>query len=573
MQALAAAAVAFATLSTTFFQLPQMPASRDGKPAPAGTARLSGRVISAETRKPLRRAVVRVMAQEIRLPRSVSTEADGTWEIKELPAGKYSITAQKGGYVPVSYGQLRPFEQGKPVELADGQVVEKLEIALPKGSVVAGRIVDEFGEPVSGAQVTAMRHRFVNGQRRLFPIVEQGGRDTTDDLGQYRLHGLSPGNYYVSAAQSAQPTIDVSADKTGYAGTYYPGTPAVSEAQRITVPVGQEVNEINFPLVPTRVAAISGIAMDSQGKPIANGAVMLTTTGGAVGASGTPLVGMTMTKPDGGFTLSNVAPGEYRLEMMTASDLQGIAQRTNTNMTMSESASTPVTVTGQDVTVNLVSVRTSTASGRIVFDGPPPAESSAAAVTVFGLTDTPSSLPLGGWSMVKTDWTFELKGLTGKRLFRVNAPSGWFLQSIKLNDTDVTDTPIECKPGEDLEGVEVHLTSRPATLSGSVQDARGRPATDYVVVLFSSDERKWGYQTRFVRSARPDRNGAFTIRGIAPDDYFAVAVDYLEPGEEADPELLAKWRTSATAVSITEGAAKTLNLKLASDAARYSSMR
>ncbi len=563
MHVIPLAAVAFSLVSATAAQLPQMPMPRDGKPVPSGTARLSGRVISTETGKPLRRAVVRVMAQEIRLPRSVSTEADGTWEIRELPAGKYSVTAQKGGYVPVSYGQLRPFEQGKPVELADGQIVEKLEIALPKGSVVSGRIVDEFGEPVSGAQVMAMRHRFVNGQRRLFPIVEQGGRDTTDDLGQYRLHGLSPGNYYVSAAQSALPTIDVSADKTGYAATYYPGTPAVSEAQRVTVPVGQEVNEINFPLVPTRVAKISGTATDSQGKPIANGAIMLTTTGGAVGASGTPLVGMTMTKPDGGFTISNVAPGEYRLEMMTAADLQGIAQRTNTNLAMSESASTPVTITGQDLTVNIVSVPTSIATGRLVFDGPPPAESSAAAVTVFGVTETPSSLPLGGWSMVKSDWTFELKGLTGKRLFRLNAPSGWYLKAVRLHDNDVTDTPIECKPGENLDGVEVHLTSRPATLSGSVQDARGKPATDYVVVLFSSDERKWGYQTRFVRSARPDQNGGFTIKGIAPDDYFAVAVDYLEPGEEADPELLAKWRPSATAVSITEGAVKTLNLKIA----------
>lgn len=565
MQALAVAVVAWSILTTAVSQLPQMPMpGRDAKPGPTGTARLSGRVISAETGKPLRRAVVRVMAQELRLPRSVSTEPDGTWEMKELPAGKYMISAQKGGYVPVSFGQRRPFEQGKPVELADGQVVEKLEIAMPKGSVVSGRIVDEFGEPVSGAQVTAMRQRFVSGQRRLFPIIEQGGRDTTDDLGQYRLHGLSPGNYYISAAVTGLPTVDVSADKTGYAGTYYPGTPVVSEAQRLTVPVGQEMNDINFPLVPTRVAKISGTAMDSQGKPIANGAVMLTTAGGAIGASGTPLVGMTMTRPDGSFTLSNVPPGEYRVEMMTAADLQGIAQRMNTNMAMSESASTSVTVTGQDVTLNLVSVRTSMATGRLVFDGPPPADATAAAaVTVFALPEAPTSLPMGGWSMVKTDWTFELKGLTGKRLFRVNAPSGWSLKAVKLNDADVTDTAVEFRPGEDLEGVEVHLTSRGAALSGGVQDARGKPAADYVVVLFSSDERKWGYQTRFVRSARPDQSGSFTFKGVPPDDYFVVALDYLEPGEEADPELLARWRGSAQAVSIAEGAAKAVNLKLA----------
>lgn len=566
MQAIAGALVALSILGSSA-QMPGFP-SAPAKPAPTGTARLSGRVISAETGKPLRRAVVRVMAAEVREPRSVSTEPDGRWEIKDLPAGKYMVTAQKGGYVPVSYGQRRPFEQGKPVELADGQVVDKLEIALPKGGVISGRIADEFGEPLSGARVSVMRHRFMRGQRMLVPIYEQGGSDTTDDLGQYRLHGLSPGEYYVSSSLSGTPQIDVSADKTGYAGTYYPGTPVVGEAQRVTVSVGLEVNEINFPLVPTRVAKITGTALNSEGKPVVNGAVMLTTTGGATGPTGTPLVGMALTRGDGGFTISNVAPGEYRLEMISAGDLQGIAQRGGmSGLSISESASTPVTMAGQDVSVTLVSRPTATAAGRVVFEGTPPAESAAASTMVFAQPDAPTSLPMGGWTTVKADWTFDVKGLTGKRIFRVNAPAGWFLKVVKVNDTEVTDTAIEFKPGDELHGLEIHLTTTMASLSGAVQDTRGQRATDYVVVLFSSDARKWGSQTRFVRTARPDQSGGFTLKGLPPDDYLAVAVDYLEPGEEGDPELLERWRSAGTAVSIGEGAAKTISLKL------YSSMR
>lgn len=560
----------FAALLLLLSPDPQVPVPggaqglRDGKPAPTGTATLSGRVISAETGKPLRRAVVRVLSAELRGGKSVSTEPDGRWQIKDLPAGKYTISATKGGFVPLSYGQRRPFEPGTPIELVNGQVVEKLELALPKGSVVSGRIVDEFGEPVSGAQVTAMRQRFVSGQRRLFPMMEQGGRDTTDDLGQYRLHGLSPGNYYVSAAIGMAMGLEVSADKSGYAGTYYPGTSVVAEAQRLSVAVGQEVTEINFALAPTRVAKITGVATDSHGKPVSNGAVVLTTSGGAVGAGGTPLVGMTMTQPDGSYTLSNIPPGEYRLEMLIASDFQGIAQATNPTLAMSESASIPVTITGQDVTVNLVSVPTSAAIGRVVFDGgAPPA---AGTVRIFGLSDMPISMALGGWSMLREDGTFEVKGLTGKRLFRANLPSGWFLKAVRINDVDVIDTPVECKPGENVTGLELHVTQNAPSLSGTVLDPRGKPATDYVVVLFSSDSRKWGYQTRFVRSARPDQSGGFAIKGIAPDDYFVVALDYLEEGEQADPELLERWRSAATAISIGEGA-KTVSLKL------YSSTR
>jgi protocatechuate 3,4-dioxygenase beta subunit len=568
MNGLAGVVLAMSVLSAVWAQVPPPPAptspqgARDAQKLRTGTARLSGRVLSADTGKPLRRAVVRAQSPELREGRSVSTEADGSWEIKELPAGRYSITVQKGGFVPVAFGQRRPFEQGKPVDLADGQTVEKLEISLPRGSVVSGRIVDEFGEPVSGARVSAMRHRFMNGQRRLLPVSSAGASDTTDDLGQYRLHGLSPGEYYVSASMSATLTLEVSTDRTGYAPTYYPGTIAVTEAQRVPLALGQEAAEISFPLAPTRIAKLSGTATSSNGKPVANGMIMLTTTGGAVGAAGSPLIGAAMTQADGSFTISNVPPGDYRFEMMTAADAEVIAQTgTTSGIAMSESLSTPITVTGTDVTgIVLISAPTATATGRIVFDGEPPAEA-AAGVTVFGLPDTPTSLPLGGFTRARTDWTFAIKGLTGSRSFRVNPPTGWYLESVTLNDVDVTDTAVECKPGETISGIEFHLTRSAATLSGEVLDEKGRPAAEYVVVLFSSDSRKWGHQTRFVRSARPDQSGKFIFKGLPPDEYLAVALDYLEPGEEADPELLQRLAPMGTRVAIQRGASTAISLK------------
>jgi hypothetical protein len=228
---------------------------------------------------------------------------------------------------------------------------------------------------------------------------------------------------------------------------------------------------------------------------------------------------------------------------------------------MSESLSTPITVTGTDVTgIVLISAPTATATGRIVFDGEPPAEA-AAGVTVFGLPDTPTSLPLGGFTRARTDWTFAIKGLTGSRSFRVNPPTGWYLESVTLNDVDVTDTAVECKPGETISGIEFHLTRSAATLSGEVLDEKGRPAAEYVVVLFSSDSRKWGHQTRFVRSARPDQSGKFIFKGLPPDEYLAVALDYLEPGEEADPELLQRLAPMGTRVAIQRGASTAISLK------------
>lgn len=227
---------------------------RDAAALKPGTAVLRGSVVAAESGQPLRRAQVRASGADPREARSISTDEKGAWELRDLPAGRYSILVSKGGFVQLGYGQRRPFEQGKPVELADGQVVERLDVALPKGSVITGRLYDEFGEPVSGARVSAMRNRFVSGMRRLFPFGGVGASDTTDDIGHFRLHGLSPGDYYLSATMGLSMSFERSDDRTGYAATYYPGTPVLSEAQKISVALGQESQGITFALALTRVA-------------------------------------------------------------------------------------------------------------------------------------------------------------------------------------------------------------------------------------------------------------------------------------------------------------------------------
>ena len=105
----------------------------------------------------------------------------------------------------MQYGQSRPFEPGRPIELTDAQLMEKADVALPRGSVLAGRVADEFGEAVAEAEVIAMRLQYQNGRRRLTPA---GRNATTNDLGQFRIYGLPPGEYYI-AALNGDTTIDL----------------------------------------------------------------------------------------------------------------------------------------------------------------------------------------------------------------------------------------------------------------------------------------------------------------------------------------------------------------------------
>jgi len=166
---------------------------------------------------------------------------------------------------------------------------------------------------------------------------------------------------------------------------------------------------------------------------------------------------------------------------------------------------------------------------------------------------------------VKDNGTFELEGLVGGRTFRLmNPPKGWYVKSLMHDGTDITDKGFTFKPGENVDGFDLTLTTKQQTITGSVESAKGEGAKEYTVVVFTEDREKWNLSdNRWLNSARADQQGQFKITGLPPGDYLAIAVDYVEQGEWRDPEWLARAARSATRFTLDEGATKTLTLKLA----------
>jgi protocatechuate 3,4-dioxygenase beta subunit len=523
---------------------------RDTRPA-TGTSVVRGRVIDASSGTPLRKASVRIFSPDIREVRTTMTDVEGRYEFSDLSAGQFNLSANKTGYVDVAFGQAMPSEIGKPLKVGDKQVIEKIDFSLPRGAVVTGRVLDEYGEPIADVQVSALRNQFTaNGPRP----INAGRMATTNDIGEFRLFGIPPGQYFLSASfRNGQFSIGpTTGDTSGYALTYYPGTPNLADAQKLTLGLGGSVSDITLMLVVTRTARISGTVFDSQGQPVRQGSVMLMSRN----ASAMMPAAGGLVRPDGTFSISGVSPGEYTVR----GNFPGPPQPG----TPMEMAVATLTVNGVDITdVRVEPARPITVTGHVILD-PVAARSFKPATMRLNAPPSEPGLIFGPpppGAAIRDDLTFEFKASPGSSVVRLMSPQGWMIKSVFWNGSDVTDG-ITFR-NEDVSGLEVELTNRVPDLSGLVTNARGDQVADYFAIAFPQDQNRWNAPgAGRIAMARPDDQGRYSFRSLQPGNYYVVAVEHLQTGEWMDPAFMDSVRSQATRVSLNEGDTQVLDLKL-----------
>jgi hypothetical protein len=527
----------------------QAPA-RDNPTPPRGTASIRGRVGDAASGRPLSRVEIRAGAAGTPQQASGLTDGDGRYELDGLPAGAYTVIATKANYVRASWGEQRPEGPGRHITLADGQKLDSINFSLKRAGAVAGTIVDEFGDPITDVSVTAMRYQYIQGSRRLMP---NGRGGQTNDIGEFRIYGLSPGQYYISATlRNFMANLADTNDRTGYAATLYPGTGNVAEAQRLTIAAGQTVAGINLALLPIRTAKVSGTATDAEGKPIAGGMIVVMQRLGATAMGGM----VSPMRPDGKFTINGLTPGDYTLRL---------------NVPTGEDAVADLSVSGSDINdVRLVVTRPSTIRGRVVFtaSATPAASPRPTAIDVGAFRDWISGQLVRSPARIKEDGTFEVSLPAGHVLLRAApAPAAagtarpWRLNRVIVNDIDVADTGIDVPPDATIENVVVEMTDHSSEAMGRVTDADGNIVRDCFVVVFAQDPARWTVETRYVSVARPGADDLFHVR-LLPGDYYAVAMSEVETGAWTDPEFLSQARDRATKLSIADAEKKAIDLPL-----------
>lgn len=577
---------------------------RDRMPPPrTGTAAIRGRVVDGVTGAALARARVSVQGP-IRL--TVVTDAAGGFAFSNLPAGPLMLFVEKSTYLSGRYptGGRTIRSGSRPLILADGQLLDNLTVPLFHGAAIMGRVLDASGDAVDNAQVSVMR---IPGAGRLGRPTMRAG-SSTDDRGEYRVGRLEAGTYLIQVsarrgfAQQEAPGAPPEPPSPQPLPTYYPGALAMEQAQSITLERGQTITDIDVILAEGIPGIVNGTLANEDGSSIAGNAFVNVRRVANETASGFDAFNSgTGVRPDGTFKLT-LPPGEYQIEAR-------VTPRTGATRPEDEQfAVAKVTITsGAEDNVSMIVGRAAAATGRVVFEGSSAVPPSPGKMRIPLYSET--GMCRSGEATIGVDWTFRVEGLAGTCSAPPTAMFGrWMLKAVVVNGEDLADAPVTFEPGQQFRNVQVIVTDRRTELSFRVTDDNSQPTRDYVVVVYPVEKNQWrnarifvgpppisvaaagrGVPTPTVRGGvevtmsgpggivmvpggtamMPGGTGMMPPRkealaGLRPGEYYVIAVDDLEPEDYRDPAVLERFRSSASRVTVTDGATIDVPLRRAS---------
>jgi hypothetical protein len=470
----------------------------------------------------------------------VYSDSNGHFRIPELDPGVYRVRLRKEGFSPTvpSGAIVLP-------KLEPGQELTDLKFTMAPQSVLAGRVLDDNGDPVPNASLVLLRPRIMRGRQTYAP---GGGFATTDDRGMFRMAGIDPGRYLLSVDDPESRDIVYPSGGgavTAYVASYYPGVSDPTQAQpldvgRGTVETGLELRFRREPVFPVR-----GRALDANGQPMLR-------------------FMMHAARRDSGMSMymgslnNHFSNGEFELPGLRAG---AWTLRAMPNGAGAMSVAEVQVGSGPVAGVVLRPLPLQQISGSAVLEDP---GSAAPDWTRVGLSILSMDGLLG--SRAATPDSAGLFALTvsgsGKAWLNVagTPAAGAYLARVLVGSQDVTGKELDLAAGG-LPPVRLVFRKGAATLSGRAEAAdpnvlAGRPA----ISLWPADPEQRDARAAVSASFQPD--GAFTISGIRPGEYLVYVGFGAEPSPFGGPEPPSDLETNSTRVRLEPNSTQSIQLKL-----------
>ena len=544
----------------------------EGQATASSRVTLQGRVIVRGTGHPIANArlVAAKVGGALEDYRTTTSDSSGRFVIPDLAPGSYRVHADAAGYLRSEHGRTPVAPAGTPITLTDRAAPEVVVMMTPTG-VIAGRVNDR-GRPARNVWVRALKPSYRDGQR--FLNVEEYA--LTDDRGDYRLFGLSPGSYFISAIPAGRPrldgdalvtpvipsnangnrsetrtpatmdTITAAALESGVSpAVYYPNTTDPAAATAVEIAHGATVLAIDLTLTRTPTFHVRG-RVTTQGltaSPRVRVSVFAADSGTA---SSIPPIEV----PAGDFDLPGVPPGRYQL---AASVLPAPGERSAPPVLTRIS----IEVWDRDLDGVLVLLQPGvTVSGRVLVDGVPPADGQLPMIQLIGMNGLPGSSA----RRANADGTFTIENVPiGDYRWRLIPIGGGlrnppWAKTARFGGDDVSKRFVSVGADAASRKLEIDISTRTAILEAMVVGERQRPLEGVLVVAVPDPARRMHSDTW--RSGVTGPDGKVRFEGMAPGDYLLFATETVPADAWQDPAVLKRHESKGLAVKLEEAARK-----------------
>jgi hypothetical protein len=508
---------------------------------------IAGMVVKLAGSEPLKNARVRLLNQDDRaLSRAVVTDPGGRFDLKGISPGRYRLVVHRDGFVSQTYGQKKPDDPGAVLTLRANQELRDVLFRLIPSAVIAGRVINDDGDPMPWVQVNALREAYFGGKKTLFPETTV----TTSDLGEYRLFGLSPGRYFIRAEYkpnepSGRGEFDGDEEARGYVPMYYPSSTEPARANTVAVRAGEEIPGLQVLLRRVDVFTVRGQVFNMAAKRSNASYNLSLSPRGEDAWLRLPQRDAIVDDKNGTFIIRDVLPGPYLL----GGSWMDEGRRYQ--------AFQSIDVGNADVEgIALTVVPGMSVSGRLSWDGQPTSDRNKLLVY---LRAADGFSGFGPRATVAPPWTFVLNDLYDLT-YRVSVAGlcdDCYLKTLRYTGTTSPEDTFTPARGSNA-ALEVTVSSKGARVRGSVVDVDNLPAVGIWVALLP-DEAHRGAR-RLYKSAATDQYGRFELHGIAPGDYKLFSWEEAESGAWEDPEFLKPFEQKGEKISLQDGDQKTLSL-------------